>query len=315
MKFCIPFFGALLALPFASSGQNLRFAAGSCAELRSPEREAIFARIEEQKPSFFFWLGDNTYYTAAEWNDSTLMAQNWERRMASPPLASMMKSIPQRAIWDDHDFGPNDADSTYALRAVSARIFSSVFADTPFNLAQFGDLRWSERRGNAHFIALDDRTHRGPVSTQVLGKGQLEWLSGELEQNRDARVVFVAVGSQVLNLAESFENMVRYPKERLELLDRCARFPGRVVFLTGDRHHGEVEELQHRGKQFLEVCSSPLTSKVFPPRSPETEINTTIVGKPINQEHFAVITVGQNQLFVEYFDAKGQTIVNVAYEL
>jgi alkaline phosphatase D len=149
----------------------------------------------------------------------------------------------------------------------------------------------------------------------VLGKGQLEWLSGELEQNRDARVVFVAVGSQVLNLAESFENMVRYPEERLELLDRCARFPGRVVFLTGDRHHGEVEELQHRGKQFLEVCSSPLTSKVFPPRSPETEINTTIVGKPINQEHFAVITVGQNQLFVEYFDAKGQTIVNVAYEL
>lgn len=315
MKYLVGSVAALLALPLVASGQNLRFAAGSCAELRTPEREAIFARIEEKKPSFFFWLGDNTYYTADEWNDSTLMVKNWERRLSSPPLASMMKSVPQRAIWDDHDFGPNDADSTYALRGVSARIFSSIFADTPFNLAKYGDLRWSERRGAVHFIALDDRTHRGPIGTQVLGKGQLEWLSLELEQNRDARVVFVAVGSQVLNLAESFENMVRYPKERLELLDRCARFPGRVVFLTGDRHHGEVEELQHREKRFIEVCSSPLTSKVFPPRSPETEENTTIVGKPINQEHFAVITVTQQQLFVEYFNTKGETIVNVAYEL
>jgi hypothetical protein len=109
--------------------------------------------------------------------------------------------------------------------------------------------------------------------------------------------------------------MIRYPKERIELLDRCAQFPGSVVFLTGDRHHGEVEELQHGGKRFIEVCSSPLTSKVFPPRSPETELNTTIVGKPVNQEHFAVITIDENQLFIEYFDTKGHTIVNVAYGL
>lgn len=226
-----------------------------------------------------------------------------------------MKATPQRAIWDDHDFGPNDADSSYALKEVSARIFSSVFAETPFEYTKYGDLRWSERRGTAHFIALDDRTHRGPVGTQVLGLAQLEWLSSELEANRDAQVVFVAVGSQVLNLAESFENMVRYPAERMELLNRCARFPGTLVFLTGDRHHGEVEELVHGGKRFIEVCSSPLTSKVFPPRSPETEVNTTIVGKPINQEHFAVITVTKNKLIVEYFDTKGQTIVNVAYGL
>lgn len=306
---------SILAVPLVSAGQTLRFAAGSCAELRAPEQEAIFAEIEKKNPSFFFWLGDNTYYTAREWNDSTLMAENWKRRLSSPPLAKMMKAIPQRAIWDDHDFGPNDADSSYALKEVSARIFSSVFAETPFEYATYGDLRWSERRGSAHFIALDDRTHRGPVGTQVLGGGQLEWLSSELEANRDAQVVFVAVGSQVLNLAESFENMVRYPAERMELLNRCARFPGTLVFLTGDRHHGEVEELVHGGKRFIEVCSSPLTSKVFPPRSPETEVNTTIVGNPINQEHFAMITVTKNKLIVEYFDTKGQTIVNVAYGL
>ena len=302
-------------LPSIGMAQELRFAMGSCAELRDPERELIFSSIEKKKPDFFLWLGDNTYYTAGEWNDSTLMAKNWQRRLSSPPLAKMMKSVPQRAIWDDHDFGPNDADSTYALREVSARIFRSVFKGTPYNYARFGDLRWSERRGSAHFIALDDRTHRGPVGTQILGKGQLEWLSSELETHRDAKVIFVAVGSQVLNLAESFENMVRYPEERRALLDRCAAFNGTLVFLTGDRHHGEVEELIHNGKRFIEVCSSPLTSKVFPPRSPETEINTTIVGKPVNQEHFTVVTLEKNKLFVEYFSTKGQTIVNVVYDL
>ncbi|MFZ9596817.1 MAG: alkaline phosphatase D family protein, partial [Schleiferiaceae bacterium] len=110
-------------------------------------------------------------------------------------------------------------------------------------------------------------------------------------------------------------NMVRYPKERKDLLDRCAAFKGTLVFLTGDRHHGEVEELVHNGARFIEVCSSPLTSKVFPPRSPETEVNTTIVGKPVNQEHFAMITLDGNKLFVEYFATKGETIVNVVYDL
>jgi alkaline phosphatase D len=302
-------------LPLIGSAQELRFAMGSCAELRDPEREQIFSSIEKKNPDFFFWLGDNTYYTSGEWNDSTLMAENWKRRLSSPPLANMIKAIPQRAIWDDHDFGPNDADSTYALREVSAHIFTSIFKDTPYQYARYGDLRWSERRGAAHFIALDDRTHRGPIGTQILGKGQLEWLSTELETHRDAKVIFVAVGSQVLNLAESFENMVRYPEERLALLDRCSAYNGTLVFLTGDRHHGEVEELVHRGKRFVEVCSSPLTSKVFPPRSPETEINTTIVGSPVNQEHFTVITLKQSKLFVEYFTTKGQTIVNVVYDL
>lgn len=302
-------------VPPLAHAQVLRFAMGSCAELNDPAREAIFASIQKKNPDFFLWLGDNTYYTSGEWNDSTRMAQNWSRRLASPPLAEMMKSVPQRAIWDDHDFGPNDADSTYALKEVSALIFTSVFAQTPFRLAEYGDIRWSERRENALFIALDDRTHRGPVGTHVLGSDQLNWLSSELETHKDADVVFVAVGSQVLNLAESFENMIRYPAERLDLLDRCARFPGRVVFLTGDRHHGEVEVLVHRGTEFIEVCSSPLTSKVFPPRSPEVETNTTLVGQPINEPHFTLVTVSKGKLMVEYFSTNGESIVNVVYEL
>jgi alkaline phosphatase D len=227
----------------------------------------------------------------------------------------MMSAIPQRAIWDDHDFGPNDGDSTYSLRETSAKIFSSVWKDTPFNYAQYHDLRWVERKGDAVWIGLDDRTHRGPVGTQVLGRGQLDWLSSVLDAHADARVIFIAVGSQVLNLAQSFENLVRYPKERLELLDLCATARAQVVFLTGDRHHGEIEEFSHKGVRLIEICSSPLTSKVFPPRSPETEQNTTIVGVPISEAHFTCVKVTEEGLFVEYFNTQGKTIVNIKYEL
>ena len=294
---------------------EVSFAVGSCAELSTPEREEIFTSILAKKPEFFFWLGDNTYYKSSEWNDSTLMAEAWKRRHASPPLAAMMSAIPQRAIWDDHDYGPNDGDSTYSLRETSAKIFSSVWKDTPFNYAQYHDLRWVERKGDVVWIGLDDRTHRGPVGTQVLGNGQLDWLSSVLEEHADARVIFVAVGSQVLNLSPSFENLIRYPNERLDLLDRCATAKSQVVFLTGDRHHGEIEELTYRGVRFIEICSSPLTSKVFPPRSPETEQNTTIVGKPISEAHFTCVNVTEDGLFVEYFNTQGETIVNVRYGL
>lgn len=299
---------------FAQS-TDVTFAVGSCAELSSPEREEIFTSILTKKPDFFFWLGDNTYYKSSEWNDSTLMAEAWTRRHASPPLAAMMSAIPQRAIWDDHDYGPNDGDSTYALREVSAKIFSSVWKDTPFEYVRYNDLRWVERKGDVVWIGLDDRTHRGPVGTQVLGRGQLNWLTSVLEHHSDARVIFVAVGSQVLNLAPSFENLIRYPEERMDLLDRCAASKAPVVFLTGDRHHGEVEVLTHRGVRLIEICSSPLTSKVFPPRSPETEENTTIVGKPISEPHFTCVNVTEDGLFVEYFNTNGETIVNVRYEL
>ncbi|MGA0110000.1 MAG: alkaline phosphatase D family protein [Schleiferiaceae bacterium] len=299
----------------AASAQNLRFSMGSCAELRDAPSEEIFTSIRAKKPDFFFWLGDNTYYTPDEWNDTTRMAQAWTRRHASAPLAELMASVPQRAIWDDHDFGPNDGDSTYALRAASARLFAKVWNDTPFDYAQWGDLRWSERRGDVLFVGLDDRSHRGPVGTQVLGKGQLEWLSGILAEHSDARIAFVAVGSQVLNLAASFENLIRYPKEREDLLDRCVAAQPTVVFLTGDRHHGEIEEFEHRGERLIEICSSPLTSKVFAPRSPETEVNTTLVGKPINEHHFTEVRIHEEGLFVEYFNRKGETIVNVYYEL
>lgn len=314
------FFNAVVlcvSLPISAFAQRtgVEFAVGSCAELSTPEREEIFTSILAKKPEFFFWLGDNTYYKSSEWNDSTLMAKAWTRRHASPPLAAMMSAIPQRAIWDDHDYGPNDGDSTYSLRETSAKIFSSIWKDTPFNYAQHRDLRWVERKGDVVWIGLDDRTHRGPVGTQVLGRGQLDWLSTILDAHADARVIFIAVGSQVLNLAPSFENLIRYPNERLELLDRCSIAKAQVVFLTGDRHHGEIEELTHKGVRFIEICSSPLTSKVFPPRSPETEQNTTIVGKPISETHFTCINVTDDVLRVEYFNTRGETIVNVTYEL
>lgn len=302
----------------ATNAQNtdVIFAMGSCAELRDPDREIIFSSILAKNPQFFFWLGDNTYYKSSEWNDSTAMADAWVRRHASPRLAELLSKVPQRAIWDDHDFGPNDGDSTYALRAASARLFAKIWKDTPFNYSHYGDLRWTERRGDVVWIGLDDRTHRGPVGTQVLGRGQLEWLSSVLSSNSDARVVFIAVGSQVLNLAPSFENLVRYPEERSDLLDRCTAIKGpKIVFLTGDRHHGELEEITHQGVPLLEICSSPLTSKVFAPRSPETEQNTTIVGAPINEEHFTVVKIIKDVLFIEYFNTLGETIVNVSYEL
>ncbi len=294
---------------------EVMFAVGSCAELSTPVREEIFNSILAKKPEFFFWLGDNTYYKSSEWNDSTSMADAWTRRHASPPLAAMMSAIPQRAIWDDHDYGPNDGDSTYSLRETSAKIFSSVWKDTPFDYAQYHDLRWVERKGDIVWIGLDDRTHRGPVGTQVLGRGQLDWLSSVLEAHTDARVIFIAVGSQVLNLAPSFENLIRYPEERLDLLNRCATAKTQVVFLTGDRHHGEIEELTYKGVRLIEICSSPLTSKVFPPRSPEIEQNSTIVGKPISETHFTCIHVTDDELRVEYFNTRGETIVNVTYEL
>ena len=50
------------------------------------------------------------------------------------------------------------------------------------NLAKYGDIRWKMRKDEVGFIGLDNRTHRGPKRTQVLGNNQLKWLEETLRE-------------------------------------------------------------------------------------------------------------------------------------
>ena len=307
MKLILPW---LLLCPFLTFSQSINFCIGSCAEFTGETQDSIFYIVPNSEPDFFLWLGDNIYSNESQWGDFKSMRMAYSARHSTTAMEYFFDQIPiQYAIWDDHDYGPNDSDSSFEGRLVSGRAFEKTWISTPLNIEKYGDIRWKMRKGEAGFVCLDNRTHRGPKGTQVLGANQLKWLEETLREYEDMRVVFIAIGSQVLNSARVYENYSRFPKERNKLLDICSRTHSQIVFLTGDRHHGEINEKVYKNMKFIEITSSPLTSSTHLPSKKELKRNVNLVdGSILSTNHFNRISLNENILLTEFINSKGDIV-------
>ena len=307
MKLILPW---LLLCPFLTFSQSINFCIGSCAEFTGETQDSIFYIVPNSEPDFFLWLGDNIYSNESQWGDFKSMRMAYSARHSTTAMEYFFDQIPiQYAIWDDHDYGPNDSDSSFEGRLVSGRAFEKTWISTPLNIEKYGDIRWKMRKGEAGFVCLDNRTHRGPKGTQVLGANQLKWLEETLREYEDMRVVFIAIGSQVLNSARVYENYSRFPKERNKLLDICSRTHSQIVFLTGDRHHGEINEKVYKNMKFIEITSSPLTSSTHLPSKKELKRNLNLIdGSIVSTNHFNRISLNENILLTEFINSKGDIV-------
>ncbi len=254
-----------------------RVAIGSCAYITDAPFDRpgdpyggdykIFRAIAQARPDFMIWLGDNVYYREADWTTERDMRRRWAHDRALPELQPLLGAVHHYAIWDDHDFGPNDSDRTFRHRATSLRVFQDYWANPTWGLPEapgvFTRFEWAD----VDFFLLDDRSHRAPNTMpagpdkRMYGREQLQWLKESLAGSR-APFKIVAGGGQFWNPLNTFESLGQYPAEQQELYDfiREARIEG-VVFLSGDRHHTELLRRQEPGMYPLyEFTSSPLTS-------------------------------------------------------
>jgi alkaline phosphatase D len=307
----------LAATTLGIQAQSFTFCTGSCADLRNDEAESIFLTIAKEEKQFFLWLGDNLYFKKADWQNESTMREAYMQRFEGDAVQTLLRSSRQLAIYDDHDYGPNDSDSTFSGKRESAQVFAEFWLETPTQVDRYHDIRWTERYGDVLMIGLDDRAHRGPVGSVILGRVQLAWLAEVLEKNKDASIAFIAVGSQVLNEAQVFENYARFPEERQELLELCARAEMPVVFLTGDRHHGEINQKRINGTLLTEITASPLTSTTHSPSPEELKANKALVKNTVvNEAHFARVSwVDGKRLSVQLVNAKGENLVEKEFNL
>lgn len=300
-------------------------ALGSCAYFNQEEHDrpgmafgsgyGIFDAIADQRPDLMLWLGDNIYLREPDWGSRTGFLQRYTHMRSQPELQRLLRTAQHYAIWDDHDFGPNDADGSFINAPLALESFSLFWANpttgapgVPGAITAFSHL-------DADFFLLDDRTHRVNAGNEtstpaLLGEAQIDWLIRALKYS-DADFKFVAVGNQVLNTAQVFENYANYASERALLLDRIDKegLEG-VVFLTGDRHFSELSRLVlPGGKEVVEITSSPLTAGLN--GRPE-ENALRVPGSRINAHNFALLRVEgprkARTLSVEYRDTKGELI-------
>jgi len=226
----------------------------------------IFEDIYKKDPNFMLWLGDNIYLREADWNSKTGILHRNTHARSTPEMQAMLGSMHHYAIWDDHDFGPNDSDRSYPLKKESEKAFKLFFTNPNyiFDEGTTGHFQWAD----CEFFLMDNRYWRTPNKRtdiedhQILGDEQIEWLLDALV-NSYAPFKFVVMGGEFLNPAQSYERYAHNaPQERQRIIEAIEKLRiNGVVFLTGDVHYTELSKLDLTdGYPLYDITISPLTS-------------------------------------------------------
>ena len=274
--------GTIRAQPYWSkpaAAREVTIAIGSCFFLADPDPLwpgsdygggfGVFDAIAATRPDLMLWLGDNLYLQPPDFHDPASMAVRYRRQRAFEPLQKLLAATSHLAIWDDHDYGPNDSDTSYALKGETLKLFQRYWPNPTFGLSDVPGAFGSARYGDVLLFLLDDRYYRSPnrwpdgPDKTMFGARQLEWLKQALVSAPRSAVKIVAGGSQFWNHETRFEGWHHFATERAAFADWLMRerIEG-LVFLSGDRHFGELLKLQRPGAYPIhEFTSSPLTSR------------------------------------------------------
>jgi alkaline phosphatase D len=229
---------AVAAAPLALKDE-WSFMLGSCAlygvgasGLIKPGRHTlIFDEMLANPTDLMVWLGDNVYLLNGEWKHNGRMYEKYTKVRLEPHTLAFLRSRPQYAILDDHDYGPNNAEGNFANKGATMACFRDFWPNPYFGAEATGGSYYHFDYQDASFYMLDDRWFRNSVENQqVLGTEQMEWLKKELKASKST-FKFIGLGSQVLNEVNEHETWSRY-KERQVLFDfiRTERITG-VVFI------------------------------------------------------------------------------------
>jgi alkaline phosphatase D len=251
----------------------------------------IFERIAEKRPDLMLWLGDNFYMREVDWYSETGMRYRASHFRALPELQSLLASTPHYAIWDDHDYGPNDSDRTYVRKETSREVFQDYWENPTYGLPGQGGITTMFQYADVDFFLLDDRWFRTAnrckacPDRKYLGREQIDWLI-EAMVGSQAPFKIIANGGQVLTTHKDHETYINLnASEREYLLKRIAeeKIKG-VVFVTGDRHFSELSSMTNEaGIRVMDITSSPLTSGIY--KNPKDVNEHRVEGTLVDKEH------------------------------
>lgn len=282
------------------------FVSGSCAYVNETEYDRpgkpygsnyqIFTKIHEQHPDFMVWLGDNTYYREVDWNTLTGMVHRYTHTRSLPEMQPLLASTAHYAIWDDHDFGPDNSDGTWVYKERAWEVFRDFWGNPSYGINGHKGCTTRFQYNDADFFLLDNRYNRSPNRCKTcertsLGKEQIEWLIGSLSNSR-APFKFVAIGGQVLSSDDHEESAFHdFPAEREQIISRIEEegIKG-VIFLTGDKHFTELSAYQNNsGNWMYDLTSSSLTAGSFSDAKEKTSNTLRVPGTIVTENNFCVL--------------------------
>ena len=247
--------------PLSGTPGKLRIAFSSCVGRLPEHAAASWGEIAARSDfDLFMMLGDNHYGDTTDLERQRLY---YTAHRTNASFRDFTARLPLYGIWDDHDYGPNDSDTTSQGKERSLQAFREFWANPPRAEDQ-GDpaIYYHFQRGEVGFFMLDVRWHRTPNKTPdgpektMLGATQLAWLKRNLKAST-ARIKILASGSEWQSHG-SGDSWSKFGTERDALLAwiEAEKISG-VIFISGDRHFAGGYQIRDR---WIEMTSGPLGS-------------------------------------------------------
>lgn len=281
-----------------------RVAFGSCSHQMMPQ--PIWKAIGKQNPDLFVHLGDTVY---ADTRDMKAMKSIYDRFAAIPEFRTFRRQVPIIAIWDDHDYGMNDAGSEYPQKMEAGRIFLDFFK-VPQNDPRrsgpglYGTYRIGPPGKRIQIILLDTRYFRSPLKRSInplkgpytantdkgatiLGPTQWRWLEAKLRDPADIRIIASSI--QVIADNHAYEKWMNFPDEHQRLFHLLKKTgASNTFFISGDRHFAEISHYENAGIDYYDITSSGLNQKW--PDGAKT-INPRRVGNAYGESNFGLLDI------------------------
>lgn len=262
---------------------------GSCVHQDRPQ--PIWEQVLNAQPDVFAFLGDNIY---GDSDDPDVLAAKYQQLGAVSGFQQLQDQAQVVAIWDDHDYGRNDAGIEYPSKEASRQVMLDFWGE-PINSARrtrpdgiytsylfehqgkriqliLPDLRWNrtplQEVTDPEQGVLRESQNMGPYEVNLqsgatmLGEMQWQWLESQFQAPADLRII----GSSLQLLAEftGWESWANYPADRqrlMQLLEQHADVP--TLILSGDTHWSEISRVEHAGLSWplVDITSSGLTEE------------------------------------------------------
>lgn len=223
----------------------------------------IFDYMSAENADFMLWMGDNVYLLPFHFKkEERIFRKNLDVRTKMKPYKHLIESQVNYAIWDDHDFGPNNGDSQFSGKVSTDKIFKAMWPNPRFPEPENGRY-YSFVYEDVEFFMLDNRSNKinEDTSNVYLGEKQLKWLQQSLKDSK-ANFKIIVNGGQIIARFRGTECLRYYKGEFNALFDfiRHEHING-VVCMSGDIHHTELlKDTSLCNYPIYELTSSPMTS-------------------------------------------------------
>lgn len=228
----------------AAGAASFRVAVASCA--RTGSNGAVFDAIRAADPLLYLQLGDLHYENLTSTSPGAFL-EAYDRALDTPAQGALARQVPTAYVWDDHDFGPNDAGADSPTREAVRAAYDVAFPHYPL-VGATGPISQAFTIGRVRFVVTDGRSAR--TADTLLGAEQEAWLVREVvAASRTHALVVWANGTPWIGAARpGADTWAGYAAERTRIADALAAAGvDDLVMVSGDAHMVAIDDGTNSG--------------------------------------------------------------------